>query len=57
MPFKSEAQKKKFQQLLKEGKIKPGVYKEWEDATGDSELPKRVGTKGSIIRRPRRDRK
>jgi hypothetical protein len=42
MPFKSKAQRRKFAQLLVEGKITPEVYEEWNRETGRSTLPERV---------------
>ena len=46
MPFKSQAQRRKFAQLLVEGKIKPETYEEWNRETGGAKLPERVGTTG-----------
>ena len=45
MPMKSKAQRRKFAQLLVEGKIKPEVYERWNRETGRRELPERVGRK------------
>jgi len=45
MPFKSKAQRRKFAELLVEGKIKPETYEEWNRETGSKELPERVATK------------
>jgi hypothetical protein len=45
MPFKSAAQRRKFAQLLVEGKITPEVYEEWNRETGSAHLPERVGEK------------
>ena len=42
MPFKSKAQRRKFAELLVEGKISPETYEEWNRETGRSELPERV---------------
>lgn len=42
MPFKSKAQRRKFAQLLVEGKISDEVYEEWNRSTGRKELPERV---------------
>jgi hypothetical protein len=42
MPFKSKAQRRKFAQLLVEGKIKPETYEEWNRETGSAKLPERV---------------
>jgi len=45
MPFKSKAQRRKFAQLLVEGKIKPDTFEEWNRETGGKKLPERVGSK------------
>ena len=45
MPFKSKAQRRKFAELLVEGKIKPETYEEWNRETGSKELPERVAAK------------
>lgn len=42
MPFKSKAQRRKFAQLLVEGKIKNEVFEEWNRETGSKTLPERV---------------
>ena len=42
MPFKSQAQRRKFAQLLVEGKISPQTYEEWNRETGGKRLPERV---------------
>jgi hypothetical protein len=45
MPFKSQAQRRKFAQLLVEGKISPDTYEEWNRETGGRKLPERVKAK------------
>jgi hypothetical protein len=45
MPFKSQAQRRKFAQLLVEGKISPQTYEEWNRETGGKKLPERVKRK------------
>jgi hypothetical protein len=45
MPFKSKAQRRKFAQLLVEGKISDETYEEWNRETGAKKLPERVGAK------------
>jgi hypothetical protein len=45
MPFKSQAQRRKFAQLLVEGKIKPETFEEWNRETGGAHLPERVADK------------
>ena len=45
MPFKSKAQRRKFAELLVEGKIKPEAYERWNVETGRKKLPERVRPK------------
>ena len=45
MPFKSQAQRRKFAQLLVEGKITPETYEEWNRETGSKKLPDHVKPK------------
>ena len=47
MPFKSQAQRRKFAQLLVEGKISAETFEEWNRSTGKAELPERVRPKAS----------
>ena len=54
MPFKSKAQRRKFAQLLVEGKIKPETYEEWNRETGSKPLPERVGSKKKRVTRAKR---
>ena len=42
MPFKSQAQRRKFAQLLVEGKISNETFEEWNRETGSKHLPERV---------------
>lgn len=42
MPFKSQAQRRKFAELLVEGKITPQTFEEWNRETGGRRLPERV---------------
>lgn len=42
MPFKSKAQRRKFAQLLVEGKISGDTFEEWNRETGGKKLPERV---------------
>jgi hypothetical protein len=59
MPFKSKAQRRKFAQLLVEGKISDETYEEWNRETGRQELPERVtpATKGKTARKARKAKK
>lgn len=45
MPFKSRAQRRKFAQLLVEGKISPQTFEEWNRETGGRKLPEHVKPK------------
>jgi hypothetical protein len=47
MPFKSKAQRRKFAQLLVEGKITDDQYEEWNRSTGKKVLPERLHPKES----------
>jgi len=42
MPFKSQAQRRKFAELLVQGKISPETFEEWNRETGGRKLPERV---------------
>ena len=42
MPFKSKAQRRKFAELLVDGKITDEQYEEWNRSTGKKELPERL---------------
>ena len=44
MPFKSQAQRRKFAELLVEGKITPETFEEWNRETGGRKLPERANT-------------
>ena len=45
MPFKSKAQRRKFAQLLVDGKITDEQFEEWNRSTGKKVLPERVHRK------------
>ena len=45
MPLKSKAQRRKFAQLLVEGKITPETFEEWNRETGSKVLPERLHPK------------
>lgn len=49
MPFKSKAQRRKFAQLLVEGKIKDETYEEWNRSTGRKVLPERLHPKKKVV--------
>ena len=45
MPFRSQAQRRKFAQLLVEGKISDQTFEEWNRETGAAKLPEYVRSK------------
>ena len=45
MPFKSQAQRRKFAELLVAGKISNETFEEWNRETGSKRLPERVRKK------------
>jgi hypothetical protein len=57
MPFKSQAQRRKFAQLLVEGKISNQTFEEWNRETGGARLPERVTPKAATKRKPKARRK
>ena len=58
MPFKSQAQRRKFAELLVKGEISPETYEEWNRETGGKKLPERVKRKtGTKSRKTTKTRK
>ena len=57
MPFKSQAQRRKFAELLVKGKISRKTFEEWNRETGAARLPERVNPKAGAKSRPKRPRK
>lgn len=54
MPFKSKAQRRKFAELLVEGKISPETFEEWNRETGERKLPERAArTTKKAVRKPK----
>lgn len=47
MPFKSQAQRRKFAELLMKGEISEETFEEWNRSTGSRKLPERVKPKKS----------
>jgi hypothetical protein len=45
MPFKSQAQRRKFAEMLVKGEISPETFEEWNRETGSKKLPERVTKK------------
>lgn len=56
MPFKSKAQRRKFAELLVQGKISDETYEEWNRETGRKKLPERVKPKPKAKTKSRRKR-
>ena len=54
MPFKSQAQRRKFAQLLVEGKISAQTFEEWNRETGGRKLPERAKRKPAGRKRARK---
>lgn len=55
MPIKSKAQRRKFAELLVEGKISPETFEEWNRGAGSAELPERLHPK--VSKKPKRNAK
>ena len=51
MPFKSQAQRRKFAELLVQGKISNQTFEEWNRETGSQRLPERVKPKAKGTRK------
>jgi hypothetical protein len=59
MPFKSQAQRRKFAELLLKGEISNQTFEEWNRETGSAKLPERVKPKArkKSTAKPKRKRK
>jgi len=57
MPFKSQAQRRKFAELLVKGKISNETFEEWNRETGSAKLPERVKPKAGNKSKNRSARK
>ena len=57
MPFKSQAQRRKFAELLVKGEISNETFEEWNRETGGKKLPERVKRKQPKSRKRRRPAK
>lgn len=57
MPFKSQAQRRKFAELLVQGKISNETFEEWNRETGGAKLPERVKPKAKSKARTARKAK
>ena len=47
VPFKSQAQRRKFAELLVKGEISPQTFEEWNRETGRRRLPERETPKSA----------
>jgi hypothetical protein len=56
MPFKSQAQRRKFAELLVQGKISNQTFEEWNRETGGRKLPERVKKTTTTTRAARKRR-
>ena len=54
MPFKSQAQRRKFAELLVKGEISKETYEEWNRETGSKKLPERAKPKAKKKKRTTR---
>jgi hypothetical protein len=57
MPFKSQAQRRKFAELLLKGKISHETFEEWNRETGAAKLPERVKPKATAKSKTKRTSK
>jgi hypothetical protein len=57
MPFRSQAQRRKFAQLFVEGKISNQTFEEWNRETGAANLPERVKPKTKTKSKQKRSTK
>lgn len=56
MPFKSQAQRRKFAELLMKGEISAQTFEEWNRETGSAKLPERVKRKAKKKAKVKRKR-
>jgi hypothetical protein len=54
MPFKSQAQRRKFAELLVKGEISNETFEEWNRETGSAKLPERVKPKAGAKSRKKK---
>jgi len=57
MPFKSQAQRRKFAELLVAGKISNQTFEEWNRETGSKKLPERVTSEAKTSRKSKSPRR
>lgn len=52
MPFKSEAQRRKFAELVAQGKMSQDTFDEWNRVTPKGKLPERIRPKKQTFSQP-----
>ena len=57
MPFKSQAQRRKFAELLVQGKISNETFEEWNRETGGKKLPERAKNKPAKKKTAKKEKK
>jgi hypothetical protein len=57
MPFKSQAQRRKFAELLVKGEISAETFEEWNRETGSAKLPERVKSRSQSRTKKKANRK
>lgn len=57
MPFKSEAQRRKFAELVAQGKMSQETFDEWNRHTPKGRLPERIRPKKQKFSQPNPQRK
>lgn len=50
MPFKSQAQRAKFGELVKQGKVSQAEFDKWSRETDHAKLPERVSVASTVTR-------
>jgi hypothetical protein len=53
VPFKSQAQRRKFAELLVKGEISNETFEEWNRETGRAKLPERVKPRAKTAKKPK----
>jgi hypothetical protein len=57
MPFKSQAQRRKFAELLVKGEISNETFEEWNRETGGKKLPERVKKKKTARKKTKKKKR
>lgn len=51
MPFKSEAQRRKFAEMVEQGKMSQETFNRWQSETPEGNLPDRLNTRAKKIKK------